>query len=189
MCSKCGLDRTSDDYRVHRLGHRVRQCRLCEREYQKEQTRKDPEKYRARKQESMARRRAADVEAARAYGRAYHAANRERQNGIMRDYAARRFFWSRFVKLRGRDKATPQDLARLWKKQQGRCRLTGRRMGRDAHLDHIVPKARGGDDSAANLRWLCPEANYAKRDLSDESFIALCEDVLKYFGSRSDLSK
>ena len=71
-----------------------------------------------------------------------------------------------------------QDLAALWKRQRGRCALTGRRLDKTAHLDHIVPRAKGGADDIENLRWVCDEANLAKRDLSDDDFIRLCRDVL-----------
>jgi 5-methylcytosine-specific restriction endonuclease McrA len=136
------------------------------------------------KREHMARKRAADPDAARAYGRAYHAANRDKQTAKMRGYYAKRFFWSRSMKLRGDDRASHFDLARLWKAQGGCCALTGKRLDRTAQLDHIVPKARGGADDPCNLRWVCAEVNYAKRDLSDAEFITLCDSVMRWIGER-----
>lgn len=106
----------------------------------------------------------------------------------MRDYYARRFFWGRAMKLRGSGRATAADLARLWRTQRGRCALTGRRLGRDnAHLDHIEAKSRGGSDAASNLRWVCSEANLARRELSDAEFVALCADVMRWIGERISL--
>lgn len=33
---------------------------------------------------------------------------------------------------------------------------------RQANLDHIVPRARGGQNDPRNLRWLCDSCNLAK---------------------------
>lgn len=132
----------------------------------------------------MARRRAEDIEGARAYSRDYHHRNREKQTAKMREYAARRFFWNREMHLRGPDRATARQLWALWHKQRGCCALTGRRLGRDAHLDHIVPLARGGGHEISNLRFLCHQANLAKRALSDDEFISLCGDVIRWIGRR-----
>lgn len=143
------------------------------------------EQVREAKRLHMANRRAANPEKVRAYQREHHAKNRERRTASMRSYYAKRFFWGRAMKLRGDDRASTQDLARLWKQQRGKCALTGRRLNRDnAHLDHITPKARNGRDDIGNLRWLCTEANLAKRDLTDEEFMVLCLDVMRWIGER-----
>jgi hypothetical protein len=103
----------------------------------------------------------------------------------MRAYYGRRFFWGRAMKLRGEGRATTTDLARMWKQQRGLCALTGRRLTREsAHLDHIVAKARGVTDEIGNLRWVCTEVNLAKRELSDEEFVALCSDAMRWIGER-----
>lgn len=145
---------------------------------------RDAEAVRRSKREHMARKRAADPEAARAYGRAYHAANRDVQTAKMRDYSGRRFFWSKAMKLRGIDRATAADIAALWKRQRGRCALTGRRLDRSAQLDHKLPKARGGDDRLSNLQWLCEDANLAKRAMTDDEFASLCGEVMRWIGER-----
>lgn len=143
------------------------------------------EETRKAKREHMARRRAADPEAVRRYQRERHHQNRERNLEKMRGYYARRFFWGRAMKLRGEGRATTADLSRMWKAQRGRCALTGRRLTRDnAQLDHIIAKARGGNDEPSNLRWLCTEANLALRELSDAEFLALCSDVMRWIGER-----
>jgi 5-methylcytosine-specific restriction endonuclease McrA len=101
----------------------------------------------------------------------------------MRAYYARRFFWGRAMKLRGENRATFRDLARIWKNQRGRCALTGRRLDRTAQLDHVLAKARGGTDEASNLRWLCKAANLARREFSDDEFFTLCFDVVRMRGA------
>lgn len=138
------------------------------------------------KREYMARKRAADPEAAREYGRTHHWKNRAKSCAKMRDYYSRRFFWGRAMKLRGPNRATYTQLAKLWRRQKGRCALTGRRLNRSAQLDHILPQSRGGRDSISNLRWVCEEANIAKRHMTDKEFIRLCTDVMRWIGERRD---
>lgn len=82
---------------------------------------------------------------------------------------------------------TAADLESLWKSQGGRCGLTGRSIepvAGQVHLDHIVPRRRGGSNDLANLRWVCAVANNAKRDQTDEEFLALCRDVGEWLGRR-----
>lgn len=141
---------------------------------------RDIEAIRKAKREHMARKRAADPEAARAYGRQYHAANREAQTAKMRAYYGRRFFWGKAMKLRGEGRATARDLAAIWKAQRGLCALTGRKLDRSAQLDHKLPRARGGTDQASNLQWLCEEVNLAKRAMTDAEFTALCAEVARW---------
>lgn len=142
-----------------------------------------PDEVRASKRQGMADRRAADIGAARAYARDYHSRNRDKQLAKMKDYQRRRFFWLRATKLKSSVDAA--SLAKLWKDQRGLCALTGRRLNRqNAQLDHIVAKARGGSDEIENLRWLCAEANLARRELSDAEFAALCSDVIHWIGQR-----
>ena len=139
------------------------------------------EEYLAAKREGMARQRARDPEAARQKQRDWHSRNRERSRAKLRAYYGRRFFWGRAMKLRGDDRASALDLARLWRNQRGLCALTGRVLTREtAHLDHIKPLASGRNDHPSNLRWVCHEANLAKRALSDDQFYGLCRDVVTH---------
>lgn len=142
------------------------------------------EETREAKRLHMARRREADPDGVRRYQREVHHRNRERNKQKMREYYAKRFFWGRAMKLRGAERATTKQLASLWKSQRGLCALTGRRLNRTAQLDHITAKARGGDDSISNLRWVCSEVNLAKRELSDCEFVDLCGAVMRWIGER-----
>jgi 5-methylcytosine-specific restriction endonuclease McrA len=76
------------------------------------------------------------------------------------------------------------DLLLLWKRQRGRCALTGVRLDRsNAHLDHVVPVRRGGTNSLTNLRWVSEAANRAKHTLLDSELLTLCRQVLAYAGA------
>jgi 5-methylcytosine-specific restriction endonuclease McrA len=63
------------------------------------------------------------------------------------------------------------------------CYLTGRPIdldnGKSYHLDHIVPRSKGGDNSLENCGLACREANQAKNDLSLAEFVQLCQEVLE----------
>lgn len=66
------------------------------------------------------------------------------------------------------------------------CYLTGRPIDLNCpqtyHLDHIVPRCKGGDNSLENLGFTCKEANQAKSGLLLEDFISLCKDILEFQG-------
>ena len=63
-----------------------------------------------------------------------------------------------------------------------KCYLTGRDIDltktQEYHLDHIVPRAKGGSGGIENLGFTTREANMAKSDLTLEEFLDLCKDVL-----------
>jgi hypothetical protein len=65
-----------------------------------------------------------------------------------------------------------------------KCYLTGRSISlddsRSYHLDHIIPKSRGGDNSLENCEIACREANQAKNDMSYNDFVQLCREVVAY---------
>ena len=61
--------------------------------------------------------------------------------------------------------------------------MTGRVISpQTAELDHVVPISRGGSLTIENLRWLCAEANQAKRAMLDDEFIRLCTEVTEFIG-------
>lgn len=132
----------------------------------------------------MAKRRIEDGDRVRAKQREWVQANRDRLNGKHRENTARRLFWGRALRLRG---VTALDLWKLWKRQRGLCALTGAKLDRSAEIDHRLPKVRGGTDDISNLQWVTHQANFAKRDLTDEEFHALCSDVFRWVGRRIEM--
>jgi len=67
-----------------------------------------------------------------------------------------------------------------WKEQRGLCALSGRKLDRSAHLDHILPVSRGGSNEICNLQWLDPMVNQAKSNMTDVEFLNLCQEVIKW---------
>lgn len=70
------------------------------------------------------------------------------------------------------------------------CYLTGRSInlldGKSYHLDHIVPKNKGGQNSLDNCNIACKDANQAKGNLLYDEFIILCEEVLRFHQQNKD---
>lgn len=144
-----------------------------------------PAEVREAKRKHMEERRRSDPEKVRLYQKTKYHANRDKNLMTMKAYQKKRFFWMRSVKLKC---VSAADLASLWKSQRGLCALTGRKLDRTAQLDHIVAKARGGNDALTNLRWLSKEANLALRELSDAEFLLLCSDVMAWIGQRIQMA-
>lgn len=115
----------------------------------------------------------------------YRNLNREKIRAHNKRCYERHFFRLTAQNLRGRANdplsAKKADISRLWKKQRGRCALTGRKLVREtAVLDHIVPLVKGGGSSIDNLQWLHKDANYAKRDLLEVTFLQLCREIVEF---------
>ena len=177
-CSKCGEPKTKS-------GTRWR-CRPCDNAYQREQYRKDPEKIRKRKREYMRRVRSDPLRREeinqRRRGNEVYLEKGRAYNRILRE---KHFFkWRARLTNRSGKNVTAQELATLWKNQRGHCALSGTKLGRDAHLDHIVPVSKNGKTSLENLRWLDPWVNVARQNLSDEIFVSKCRQVAEWIGRR-----
>lgn len=64
------------------------------------------------------------------------------------------------------------DRKKIFDKTGGRCFYCGMPLDfHDFHVDHFIPKARGGKD-ADNLVPSCPDCNLSKADLTIEEFRA-----------------
>ena len=68
--------------------------------------------------------------------------------------------------------------------QNQKCYLTGRPINladtKSYNLDHIIPVAKGGDNSLENCGLLCRAANMAKSDMSVVEFLDFCKEVLQH---------
>ena len=101
-------------------------------------------------------------------------------------YHKRRFFFSRacHVALRVSDDVETNQLcsilSRAWYNQRGRCAYTGKRLDRNAQVDHKIPISKGGTNDASNLHWVTADANWVKGEMLHDDFIAICSDIAAY---------
>ncbi len=75
-------------------------------------------------------------------------------------------------------------LETLFKQQEGRCYYTGRRLmiGRNASIDHQIPKSRGGSLKVQNLRWVHIDVNQAKHAMTHNEFVKMCRLIASRHG-------
>lgn len=60
----------------------------------------------------------------------------------------------------------------LYKVYNGKCFYTGRNLSiEDIHVDHILPKSKGGRDCIENYVLCCADINLAKNDIVEEFFV------------------
>lgn len=81
----------------------------------------------------------------------------------------------------------PDNVKTLWGEQEGKCngcRLTGQNTPmmekRHFHVDHIIPRSKGGLDNFENLQLLCGNCNSSKGDKTMDEWVAYKkEQVIK----------
>lgn len=67
------------------------------------------------------------------------------------------------------------------KEQEFRCAISGRELTPEtASLDHIVPLARGGEHSLANVWIVDHQVNIAKSTMTLDEFVSLCRQVTEH---------
>lgn len=88
-------------------------------------------------------------------------------------------------KLKGKshkmkNKITLQDVINKFG-ENPKCYLTGQAIDimkpATYHFDHIIPVAKGGENTIDNMQIALTDANYAKRDMLLNDFIELCKQV------------
>ena len=66
------------------------------------------------------------------------------------------------------------------------CYLTGQKINlgntKSWHLDHIIPRSKGGENTLENANICTKQANQAKFDNNLEDFFELCKSVLEHNG-------
>ena len=65
------------------------------------------------------------------------------------------------------------DIENLFIRQNYKCIYTGEELipGKNASIDHIIPKSKGGNNDISNLQWVSKKINNAKRDMTHEEFV------------------
>lgn len=58
---------------------------------------------------------------------------------------------------------TLEDVRSIRAKQKNKCAYCRAKLGRTAHVDHIIALTKGGSNWPSNLQWLCAPCNIAKR--------------------------
>jgi hypothetical protein len=101
------------------------------------------------------------------------------QRQYIKDLKEKHFFIyrARFWSAMHDGRVSALELFHLWRIQKGKCALSGRKLDRSAHLDHIHPVSKGGIDHISNLRWLDPLINIARRNMTDEEYVKMCRQV------------
>lgn len=66
------------------------------------------------------------------------------------------------------------------------CYLSGRKINfedrKSFSLDHIIPVARGGENTLENCNVIDKEVNVAKSDKTPPEFLSLCKEILEFNG-------
>lgn len=79
------------------------------------------------------------------------------------------------------DRATALGLKQIVEQQNYQCALTGRHLTpKNAELDHVVPRSKGGTNERENLQWLHKQVNRAKGTMTQSEFVAMCQEVSDY---------
>ena len=84
----------------------------------------------------------------------YRAANRDKYRAISIRRRAR--------KMQAEGTHTVADIKDQYARQKGKCFWCGKRVGKQYHVDHVVPLSRGGGDGPDNLVISCPTCNCRK---------------------------
>ena len=166
-CTKCGEIKPTSEFGKHRNGLRAR-CKPCVSAASYAWNLANPEKVRA----NLAKWRAANREKSKSVSAAWRAANPGKVKSLSsRYYAENKEAHTLRNNIRrareiGNGGALSKGLAeRLYGIQRGRCTCCGKPLGKDYHLDHIMPLALGGtntDDNMQLLRATCNRQKSAK---------------------------
>jgi len=121
--------------------------------------------------ERQRRYREQNAELVRAQKRLYRKANiedaRERDRRYRKSHKVQRRIWESARRARKRSAPgsyTVADIERQYQAQKGKCYYCGMKVGKQYHIDHVVPLSRGGSNSPENVVIACPDCNFGKNN-------------------------
>ncbi len=189
-CKTCGIEKPLTDFSPSASGKqgRAAHCKVCKAARDRETYRQNTEQIRARKRVDMRKRRAdPEINAGINERRRvlYPTKSKQGQQVYLADLRKNHFFiWrARIWSARHKERVTALELFALWRRQHGRCPLSGRKLNGNAHLDHIIPSSKDGKHGIENLRWIDPVVNVARGNMSDGEFIAMCLEICNWQSS------
>lgn len=149
VCTRCKQSKLLSEFHRHRSqpGGFNRWCKVCVKESR-------PPEYAAEARVRTAAWIAANKERAKASYWAWARKNPESRLTIGRNRTA--------IKRGARGKLSAGIRERLWKLQKGKCPCCGQPLGKDPHIDHIIPIALGGTNTDDNVQLLRAKCNLAK---------------------------
>jgi 5-methylcytosine-specific restriction endonuclease McrA len=134
--------------------------------------------------------REANKDAIRARRSARHAANKDKINALTKAWKEAHKDWHRAYaaryrkenperkrlsehnrRARTKGKLSADIFEKLFKLQKGKCACCGKKLGKDFHLDHIVPLSKGGLNVDSNVQLLTAFCNVSKKDKDPIEFM------------------
>ena len=121
--------------------------------------------------------------------RNHYVKNRERLNATSRIRGKAHYeknkeqYYRRYHERRARKASSCGSLSfgirkRLFAEQAGKCVYCATGLGRSAHLDHIVPLAKGGTNTDDNVQLLCQFCNLSKGAKMPDEFLKYRNELL-----------
>jgi 5-methylcytosine-specific restriction endonuclease McrA len=156
LCKKCGrtLPATAEYFVASsecNLGIR-HTCLDCRHEYDR-QARLRPGK----REEASARCKAHYVANRQTYLERQSKWRKEHVREVRAQYSRRRAH-----KLNAPGSHTAQDVLDQYERQSGACYWCNVKVGKEYHVDHVIPHAKGGSDGPENIVIACPTCNLRK---------------------------
>lgn len=148
-------------------------------------------KHRQRAKERYYRDKAAKLAKNNAFKKAFPEKYKAIKKASNAKYNKRRFFFVRalgIISRTGFEQCTDKFcavLSRAWYNQRGRCAYTGKKLGRDAQVDHKVPLSKGGNNDADNIHWVTPAANWVKHEMTHDEFLAVAQDIVAHINQNT----
>ncbi len=158
VCSKCGKSKRFIAFRkspTHRYG-RHSQCNQCRKET-REIYRANPEVKARALETDKAWRRAHPEQASQIWQRWA-----KTDNGL--SHCRLRVRTRKARKNSSQGTHTVDDIQAQYKRQKGKCYYCHTKVGKNYHVDHVIPISRGGSNDISNLVITCTFCNLSKKD-------------------------